>query len=87
MFWELLYWPFRDKHYPYQGMNEFAIYQEVGKNGRRPNMIPLRRKWGRDVTSLVERMWAPRPKARPTISEVVRTLKYGLYFFCCRRGA
>lgn len=75
VFWELLEWPFKHKTYPFQGLNEHAIFEEVGRKGHRPNTVPIRRKWGREIVSLVERMWHADSRRRPTMPDVVKTLR------------
>lgn len=55
-------------------MNEHAIFAEVGKNGLRPSTSMIRRKWGREIVGLMERMWDDDPDARPLMPEVVRIL-------------
>lgn len=74
VFWEVLCWPFREKTYPFQGMNEHAIFEEVGKNKLRPSTSMVRRKWGREIVALIDRMWDTNPDARPAMPEVVRLL-------------
>ncbi|PLW38510.1 hypothetical protein PCASD_13758 [Puccinia coronata f. sp. avenae] len=74
VFWEVLCWPFREKTYPFQGMNEHAIFEEVGKNKLRPNTSMIRRKWGREIVALIDRMWDNNSDARPAMPEVVRLL-------------
>lgn len=74
VFWEVLCWPFPEKTYPFQGMNEHAIFEEVGKNKLRPSTSMIRRKWGREIVALIERMWDTNPDARPAMPEVVRLL-------------
>ncbi|CAH7666177.1 TKL protein kinase [Phakopsora pachyrhizi] len=74
VFWEVLCWPFREKTFPFQGMNEHAIFAEVGKNKLRPSTSMIRRKWGRDIVSLIEKMWDNEPDARPGMPDVVRGL-------------
>jgi hypothetical protein len=57
-------------------MNEHAIFEEVGKNKLRPNTSMIRRKWGREIVALIDRMWDNNSDARPAMPEVVRLLKY-----------
>ncbi|OAV97954.1 TKL protein kinase [Puccinia triticina 1-1 BBBD Race 1] len=74
VFWEVLCWPFKEKTYPFQGMNEHAIFEEVGKNRLRPSTSSVRRKWGREIVALIDRMWDNSSDARPAMPEVVRLL-------------
>jgi serine/threonine protein kinase len=75
VFWECLQWHLSQKRYPFEGMNEHAIYQEVGQKQMRPATATMRRQWGGDILDLVERMWAQDPKERPHMSEVVKDLE------------
>ncbi|KAA1129911.1 hypothetical protein PGTUg99_009018 [Puccinia graminis f. sp. tritici] len=75
VFWEVLCWPFKEKTYPFQGMNEHAIFEEVGKKKLRPSTSMVRRKWGREIVGLIDRMWDNESDARPAMPEVVRLLK------------
>lgn len=75
VFWECLQWHLSQKRYPFEGMNEHAIYQEVGQKQMRPSLATMHRQWGGDIIRLVERMWAQAPAQRPTMSEVVRELE------------
>lgn len=74
VFWEVLCWSFKEKTYPFQGMNEHAIFAEVGKNGLRPSTSQIRRKWGREIVGLIEKMWDDDSEKRPLMPEVVRIL-------------
>ncbi|EGG00060.1 uncharacterized protein MELLADRAFT_118156 [Melampsora larici-populina 98AG31] len=74
VFWEVLCWSFKEKTYPFQGMNEHAIFAEVGKNGLRPSTSQIRRKWGREIVGLIEKMWDDDSDRRPLMPEVVRFL-------------
>lgn len=74
VFWEVLCWPFKEKTYPFQGMNEHAIFDEVGKKNHRPSTSMIRRKWGREIVALIDRMWDTNPDARPAMPEVTRLL-------------
>lgn len=58
-----------------QGMNEHAIYEEVGAKKHRPSVAGLRKLWCPAVVDLMERMWRQDPKERPPISEVVDDLE------------
>lgn len=66
-------------------MNEHAIFEEVGKNKLRPSTSMIRRKWGREIVALIERMWDTNPDARPAMPEVVRLLKYLILSHHCSR--
>ena len=75
VFWECLQWHLKQKRYPFEGMNEHAIYQDVGSKQSRPPTATMRRQWGGEIVDLVERMWAQDAKARPPMSEVVKDLE------------
>jgi len=75
VFWECLQWHLPTKRYPFEGMNEHAIYQEVGQKQLRPSTATMRRQWGGDILDVVDRMWAQDPKQRPDMSEVVEDLE------------
>ncbi|KAG9014622.1 hypothetical protein FRB94_011800 [Tulasnella sp. JGI-2019a] len=75
VFWEMLQWHSPSKKYPWEGMNEHAIYEEVGAKNRRPSVTGLRRLWCPEIVELVEAMWAQDPKERPPISDVVDELE------------
>lgn len=75
VFWECLQWHLPTKRYPFEGMNEFAIYQEVGKKKFRPPTATMRRQWGGEILDLVDKMWAQDPSDRPPMSEVVKELE------------
>ncbi|KAI1783995.1 hypothetical protein LXA43DRAFT_1101882 [Ganoderma leucocontextum] len=71
VFWEILQWHVRDKKFPWEGMNEHAIYEAVGAKKQRPSMSGLRKQWCPEIIDLVEHMWVQDPSERPTMSEVV----------------
>ncbi|KAG8856025.1 hypothetical protein FRB96_006592 [Tulasnella sp. 330] len=75
VFWEMLQWHSPSKKYPWEGMNEHAIYEEVGAKKHRPSVAGLRKLWCPEVVELVEAMWAQDPKDRPPIAEVVEELE------------
>lgn len=75
VFWECLQWHLSQKRYPFEGMNEHAIYQEVGQKQMRPSTATMRRQWGGDILDLVEKMWAQSPAQRPGMTEVVKELE------------
>ncbi|KAG8760808.1 hypothetical protein FRC14_001836 [Serendipita sp. 396] len=74
VFWEILQWHLPNKKYPWEGMNEHAIYDAVGSRRHRPSLAGLRKQWCPELVDLVERMWAQDPRERPTMSEVVQEL-------------
>jgi len=71
VFWEILQWHLTNKKYPWEGMNEHAIYEAVGSRKQRPGINGLRKQWSPEIVDLLERMWAQDPRDRPTMSEVV----------------
>ncbi|KAL7410705.1 kinase-like domain-containing protein [Mrakia frigida] len=74
VFWEMLQWHKAEKKYPWEGMNEHAIYDTVGTKKLRPSTHKLRSQWGTEVVDLMESMWAQEPKERPTMTDVVDRL-------------
>jgi len=75
VYWEMLQWHQHTKNYPWEGMNEHAIYDAVGHKKQRPSMSGLRKLWCPEVVELVERMWAQDPADRPTMADVVKELQ------------
>ena len=75
VYWECLQWHHQTKRFPFEGMNEHAIYQDVGQRQNRPATAPLRRQWGSEIVDLIERMWSQDPKQRPDFTEVVQELE------------
>ncbi|PPQ73594.1 hypothetical protein CVT26_010492 [Gymnopilus dilepis] len=75
VYWEMLQWHQQTKKFPWEGMNEHAIYEVVGAKRQRPSVSGLRKQWCPEVVDLIERMWAHEPQDRPTMSEVVSTLE------------
>lgn len=75
VFWECLQWHLSQKRYPFEGMNEHAIYHEVGSKQFRPSTATMRRQWGGEPLDLIDKMWAQDPKQRPDMSEVVKDLE------------
>ncbi|KAF8891298.1 kinase-like domain-containing protein, partial [Infundibulicybe gibba] len=75
VYWEMLQWHLPNKKFPWEGMNEHAIYDLVGAKRQRPSITGLRKQWSPELVDLIERMWAHEHQDRPTISEVVETLK------------
>lgn len=75
VYWEMFQWHVPNKKFPWEGMNEHAIYDIVGAKRQRPSTTGLRKQWCPDIIDLLERMWAHEPNDRPTMSEVVRELE------------
>ncbi|KAK0196827.1 hypothetical protein F5146DRAFT_970913 [Armillaria mellea] len=75
VYWEMLQWHQPAKKFPWEGMNEHAIYEIVGTKRQRPSISGLRKQWCPDVVDLIERMWAHEHEKRPTMSEVVSELE------------
>ncbi|EIN07048.1 hypothetical protein PUNSTDRAFT_104507 [Punctularia strigosozonata HHB-11173 SS5] len=75
VFWEILQWHLPNKKFPWEGMNEHAIYDLVGAKGQRPSVSGLAKRWCPEIVALIERMWAQDHKDRPTMSEVVQELE------------
>jgi len=75
VFWEILQWHLPNKKYPWEGMNEHAIYEAVGAKKQRPSLSGLRKHWSPELVGLVERMWAQHPQDRPTMTQVVEELE------------
>ncbi|KAJ7074184.1 hypothetical protein C8F01DRAFT_1242455 [Mycena amicta] len=75
VYWEMLQWHQKDKKFPWEGMNEHAIYEIVGTKKQRPPTTGLRKQWCPAIVDLLERMWAQQHEDRPTMSEVVLALE------------
>ncbi|KAG8743688.1 hypothetical protein FRC10_011561 [Ceratobasidium sp. 414] len=75
VFWEMMQWHLPSKKYPWEGMNEHAIYEAVGSQKKRPSTTGLRREYCPEIVDLVERMWAQEARDRPTIRRVVEELE------------
>ncbi|KAF8724846.1 hypothetical protein AX14_008564 [Amanita brunnescens Koide BX004] len=77
VYWEMLQWhqPKATRKYPWEGMNEHAIYDIVGTKRQRPSVAGLRKQWCSEMIDMIERMWIHDPQDRPTMSEVVQTLE------------
>ncbi|KAI9458286.1 hypothetical protein F5148DRAFT_983809 [Russula earlei] len=75
VYWEMLQWHLPNKKYPWEGMNEHAIYEAVGSKRQRPPVSGLRKQWCPKIVDLIERMWAQEHFDRPTMSEVVTELE------------
>lgn len=74
-FWEALQWHQPEKKYPFQGMNEHQIYQDVGQKRQRPYTGFIRRQFGDEIVDLLDRMWDQTPKNRPSMTEVCNELE------------
>ncbi|KAF5331125.1 hypothetical protein D9619_005371 [Psilocybe cf. subviscida] len=75
VFWEMLQWHVSTKKFPWEGMNEHAIYEVVGAKRQRPPTASLKKQWGNEIVELIEHMWAQEHQNRPTMTEVVRALE------------
>ncbi|EJD05707.1 kinase-like protein, partial [Fomitiporia mediterranea MF3/22] len=75
VYWEILQWHNPNIKFPWEGMNEHAIYEIVGQKRQRPSLSGLRKLWCPDIVELIERMWAHDPQQRPTVTEVVEELQ------------
>ncbi|KAI6150654.1 hypothetical protein BKA82DRAFT_4118185 [Pisolithus tinctorius] len=75
VYWEVLQWHFPNKKFPWEGMNEHAIYEAVGAKRQRPAISGLKKQWCPEIVDLIERMWAQDPGERPTMIEVVQELE------------
>ncbi|KAI0672755.1 hypothetical protein C8Q78DRAFT_1021226 [Trametes maxima] len=75
VFWEILQWHTQNKKYPWEGMNEHAIYDVVGAKRQRPSVSGLRKLWCPEVVDLMEQMWQQDPADRPAMFEVVQELE------------
>ncbi|KAF8211897.1 kinase-like domain-containing protein [Mycena galopus ATCC 62051] len=75
VYWEMLQWHAKEKKFPWEGMNEHAIYEIVGTKKQRPSLANLRKQWSSEIVDLIERMWAHQHDDRPTMSEVVEALE------------
>ncbi|KAJ6597208.1 hypothetical protein DFH09DRAFT_904243 [Mycena vulgaris] len=75
VYWEMLQWNAKEKKFPWEGMNEHAIYEVVGAKKQRPSTANLRKQWSSAIVDLIERMWAHEHQERPTMSEVVKALE------------
>ena len=73
--WEALQWHQPEKKYPFQGMNEHQIYQDVGQKRQRPYTGFIRRQFGGEIVDLLDRMWDQTPKNRPSMTEVCNELE------------
>ncbi|RPD66599.1 hypothetical protein L226DRAFT_567007 [Lentinus tigrinus ALCF2SS1-7] len=75
VFWEILQWHNPNKKFPWEGMNEHAIYEAVGTKHQRPSISGLKKQWCPEIVELMEHMWEQDPADRPTMSEVVQELE------------
>ncbi|KAI0332549.1 hypothetical protein GY45DRAFT_1320746 [Cubamyces sp. BRFM 1775] len=76
VYWEIMQWHNPNKKYPWEGMNEHAIYDAVGAKKQRPSISGLRKLWCPEIVDLVEHMWQHDPQERPTMTEVVHELEH-----------
>ncbi|OCH88811.1 hypothetical protein OBBRIDRAFT_820005 [Obba rivulosa] len=76
VYWEILQWHVPNKKFPWEGMNEHAIYDIVGNKRQRPSLSGLRKHWCSDIVDLIERMWAHEHQDRPSMTEVVEELQH-----------
>ena len=70
VYWEMLQWHQPVKRYPFEGMNEHAIYEYAGHQRKRPSTASMGRQWGREILDLIEAMWHYDPTQRPPMSQV-----------------
>ncbi|KAG9318598.1 hypothetical protein JVU11DRAFT_691 [Chiua virens] len=75
VFWEMLQWHLPTKRFPWEGMNEHAIYETVGARRQRPSVSGLRKQYCPEIVAFIECMWAHDPAERPTMTEVVQKLE------------
>ncbi|KIY73225.1 hypothetical protein CYLTODRAFT_417196 [Cylindrobasidium torrendii FP15055 ss-10] len=76
VFWEMLQWHQPVKKFPWEGMNEHAIYDIVGTKRQRPSIVGLKKQWEcPEIILLMERMWAHEHEQRPDMSEVKAELE------------
>ncbi|CAO1619198.1 unnamed protein product [Parajaminaea phylloscopi] len=75
-FWEVLQWHEDYQSYPFEGMNEFMIYEEVGKKGMRPRLDHIVERYGEGIAKLLSRMWEADPRKRPTMDMVCADLEH-----------
>ncbi|PFH54124.1 hypothetical protein AMATHDRAFT_44673 [Amanita thiersii Skay4041] len=77
VYWEMLQWhqPKANKKFPWEGMNEHAIYEIVGSKRQRPSVAGLRKQWCPEIVDLIEHMWVHDAQDRPTMTQVVQTLE------------
>jgi len=71
VFWEMLQWHLPHPKFPWEGMNEHAIYDIVGAKRQRPQISGLRKQWHPEIVDLIESMWAQEHQDRPTMIQVV----------------
>ncbi|KAG7092734.1 hypothetical protein E1B28_009062 [Marasmius oreades] len=81
VYWEILQWHMKEKKFPWEGMNEHAIYEIVGSKRQRPSLTGSKKQWCPEIVDLIERMWAHEHQDRPTMSEVVEALEDMLKFY------
>ncbi|KAH7889602.1 hypothetical protein F5I97DRAFT_1845653 [Phlebopus sp. FC_14] len=68
VYWEMLQWHVPNKKFPWEGMNEHAIYEIVGAKKQRPSTSGLRKQWCPEIVDLLERIDL-------TMTEVVKELE------------
>lgn len=86
VFWEMLQWHQPVKKFPWEGMNEHAIYEIVGTKRQRPSIVGLKKQWEcPEIISLMERMWAHEHEQRPNMSEVKEELEVLVKQYPARR--
>ncbi|KAJ7874334.1 kinase-like domain-containing protein [Mycena olivaceomarginata] len=75
VYWEILQWHRQVKQFPWEEMNEHAIYETGNLLLHRLSMKGLRKRWSPALVSLIQNMWVQDPKERLTMSEVVEALE------------
>ncbi|KIJ35704.1 hypothetical protein M422DRAFT_180399 [Sphaerobolus stellatus SS14] len=75
VFWEILQWHAKEQKFPWEGMNEHAIYETVGAKQQRPSVAGLAKQWCPEIVELMEKMWAQDHKDRPDMTYVVQQLE------------
>ncbi|KAK4703617.1 hypothetical protein P7C70_g2599, partial [Phenoliferia sp. Uapishka_3] len=75
VFWEILQWHQPVKRYPFEGMNEHAIYDSVGQKNIRPSTASIGRTWGGEILLLLNVMWQGDHSQRPSMAAVVAELE------------
>ncbi|KAL8293119.1 hypothetical protein RQP46_000813 [Phenoliferia psychrophenolica] len=75
VFWEILQWHQPVKRYPFEGMNEHAIYDSVGQKNIRPSTASIGRTWGAEILNLINVMWQGDHSQRPSMAAVVAELE------------
>jgi len=75
VYWEMMQWHIPNKQFPWEGMNEHAIYDVVGAKRQRPSIVGLRKQYCGEIVDLMEEMWAHDHQDRPDMDTVVETLE------------